>query len=75
MINKTIFNQTLIYFMIPLILAIIHSTIGILVVNDFITLFNKPSIGLSSFVTLFTLVAIYSGYFYATYTGYKNIVK
>ena len=38
-------------------------------------LFNKPSIGLSSFITLFTLVTVYAGYFYATYAGYKNIVK
>ncbi|WP_291648545.1 FtsX-like permease family protein [Clostridium sp.] len=75
MINKTIFKQTLIYFMVPLILAIVHSLVGISVINDFIILFNKPSIGLSSFVTLFTLVAVYGGYFYATYTGYKNIVK
>lgn len=75
MINNTIFKQTLIYFMVPLALAIVHSTIGILVVNDFIKLFNNPSIGQSSFVTLFSLVAVYAGYFYATYTGYKNIVK
>lgn len=75
MINKTIFKQTLIYFMIPLILAIVHSIVGIRVINDFIILFNKPSIGASSFVTLFTLVAVYAGYFYATYTGCKNIVK
>ncbi|WP_411170589.1 ABC transporter permease [Clostridium sp. MB05] len=75
MINKTIFKQTLIYFMVPLTLAIVHSMVGIGVINDFITLFNKPSIGVSSFITLFTLVAVYAGYFYATYTGYKNIVK
>lgn len=75
MINKTIFKQTLIYFMVPLALAIVHSTIGILVINDLIKLFNNQSIGLSSFITLFSLVVVYSGYFYATYTGYKNIVK
>lgn len=75
MINKTIFKQTLIYFIVPLALAIIHSIVGIRVINDFIMLFNKPSIGLSSFITLFTLVTVYSGYFYATCAGYKNIVK
>ncbi|GAA0085333.1 ABC transporter permease [Clostridium sp. CTA-7] len=75
MINKTIFKQTLIYFMVPLVLAIVHSIVGISVINDFIELFNQPSIGASSFITLFTLVGVYAGYFYATYTGYKNIVK
>ena len=75
MINNTIFKQTLIYFMTPLVLAVVHSIVAINVINDFIILFNKPSIGLSSFVTLFILVAVYTGYFYATYSGYKNIVK
>ena len=34
MINKTIFIQTLIYFSLPVILALIHSVIGIKVVNE-----------------------------------------
>ena len=41
MINKTIFTQTLIYFMLPLALALVHSIVGIAVVNDFITMFGK----------------------------------
>ena len=37
MINKSIFIQTLIYFGAPLALAIVHSIVGIYVVNDFIS--------------------------------------
>lgn len=75
MINKTIFAQTLIYFMVPLTLALVHSFVGILVVDDFIKLFGTPNIGPSSTITALIIVIVYGGYFYATYTGYKSIVK
>ncbi len=75
MINKTIFTQTLIYFMLPLTLALVHSIVGIAVVNDFITMFGKSDILISSIITALVIVIVYGGYFYATYIGYKNIVK
>lgn len=75
MINKSIFIQTLIYFSLPVGLAFIHSIVGIRVVNEFIAMFNKPDIGASSLITALIFMFIYVGYFYATYTGYKNIVK
>ena len=75
MINKSIFTQTFIYFSLPVILAFIHSVVGISVVNDFIAMFNKPDIGASSIITVGIFLIVYIGYFYATYTGYKNIIK
>ena len=75
MINKSIFVQTLIYFSLPVSLAFIHSIVGIKVVNEFIALYDKPDIGGSSLFTAIVFIVIYTGYFYATYTGYKNIVK
>ncbi|MEG0297311.1 MAG: FtsX-like permease family protein [Clostridium sp.] len=75
MINKTIFVQTLILFMLPLSLALVHSVVGIKVVNDFLTIYNKPDIGGSAAITVFILVVIYGGYFYSTYVGYKSIVN
>lgn len=75
MINKSIFAQTLIYFSLPVSLAFIHSIVGIKVVNEFIALYDKPDIGGSSLFTAIVFIVIYAGYFYATYTGYKNIVK
>lgn len=74
-INKTIFIQTLVYFTLPVILAIIHSIVGITVATEFLTMYNRPNIGGSALVTAGIFLVIYSGYFYATYTGYKNIVK
>ncbi len=75
MINKAIFIQTLIYFTLPVALAFIHSVVGIKVVNEFIKMFGNPSIGTASLMTSGIFMIVYLGYFYATYTGYKNIVK
>ena len=75
MIDKTIFRQTLIYFALPMILALIHSMIGINVVSDYISVFTKIDISFSSLITALIFIVVYAGYFYTTYTGYKNIVE
>ena len=75
MINKSIFTQVSIYFGLPLVLALVHSVVAIKVVNGFLTMFNRPDIGVSSLVTALIMVIVYGGYFYATYTGYKSTVK
>ena len=75
MINKTIFKQTVIYFAMPLILAIISSVVGINVVNKFLSMYGKSNIVPTSLLTLGILIVVYGGYFYVTYTGYKGIVK
>lgn len=75
MINKSIFTQVSIYFGLPLVVALVHSMVAIKVVNAFLTVFNKPDIGVSSLVTALIMVIVYGGYFYATYTGYKSTVK
>lgn len=75
MINKSILVQNLIYFMAPLTLAIIHSVIGISVTNELFSTYNKSSLGSSILVISLALIVIYGGYFYATYVGFKNIVK
>lgn len=75
MINKTIFAQTMIHFTLPLGLAFIHSTVAIYVITEFIKMFGRPNIGVSSIATALIFSVIYLGYFYATYVGYKNIVK
>ncbi|EPY6471671.1 FtsX-like permease family protein [Clostridium sporogenes] len=75
MIDKTIFLQTLIYFALPMILALIHSMIGIKVISDYISVFTKIDISFSALITALIFIVVYAGYFYTTYTGYKNIVK
>lgn len=75
MINKSIFIQTLIYFGAPLALAIAHSIVAIYVVNDFISALGSTNIIISALIILVFILLIYSGYFYATYTSYKKIIK
>ncbi|AZV58677.1 ABC transporter permease [Clostridium sp. AWRP] len=75
MIDKTIFIQTLIYFSLPVLLALIHSIIGVTVVNGEMSKFNQIDIRFSALITALLFLAVYAGYFYTTYTGYKNIVK
>ncbi|CBZ03963.1 ABC transporter, permease [Clostridium botulinum H04402 065] len=75
MIEKTIFLQTLIYFALPMILALIHSVIGIKVISDYIEVFTKIDISFSALITALIFSVVYAGYFYTTYIGYKNIVE
>lgn len=75
MVNKTIFVQTMIHFGLPLGLAFVHSTVAIYVITEFIKMFGRPNIGASSIATALIFLVIYLGYFYATYAGYKNMVK
>ena len=75
MINKTIFIQTLIYFSLPIILAFIHSVVGIKVTGEFVSMYSQSNILMSSIITAIGFIIVYLIYFYATYIGYKNIVK
>ncbi|MGH1284867.1 FtsX-like permease family protein [Bacillus toyonensis] len=75
MIDKTIFIQTFVYFSLPVILAIIHSIVGIYVVNKYINTFQQTDIILPALMTGLVFLIVYVIYFYTTYVGYKNIVK
>lgn len=75
MIDKTIFTQTLIYFSLPVILALVHAIVGITMVSKEISKFSQIDIRFSASITALIFVVIYGGYFYTTYVGYKNIVK
>ena len=74
-INKALFKQALIFFMMPLSLAIVHTIFGI----SFCT-FLLSSLGIKSaldgvLITLIFLVLIYGIYFTITYLCSKRIIK
>ncbi|MCQ6333843.1 MULTISPECIES: FtsX-like permease family protein [Bacillus cereus group] len=75
MIDKTIFIQTFVYFSLPVFLAIIHSIVGIYLVNYYINTFQQTDIILPALMTGLVFLVVYVVYFYTTYVGYKNIVK
>lgn len=74
-IHKSIFKQVFIYFMMPLSLAIIHSIFGIQVVTDAMLAVGQASVLIPSLITAGVIVVVYGGYFLATYSVYKSIVK
>ena len=75
MINRTIFLEIAVYFLLPLLLAIVHSIVGIQIVNNIMVMFGKGNIFVSALFTAGIIVLIYGSYFCVTYIGYKNILK
>ena len=75
-INKALFRQIGIFFMMPLALAIIHSIFGIQVANTILSSMAATSGMLPSIImTALFILVIYGGYFLATYFGSKSIIK
>ena len=74
-LNKALFKQIGIFFMFPLILAIIHSIFGVMFCNNILKTmgvsFNLKSVIITSLFIIF----IYGGYFFITYICSKNIIK
>lgn len=76
MINWSLFKQIAIFFIVPLVLAVIHSIFGIQFALKLISVQVQPKEMLPSVIaTAVFLVVIYGGYFFATYTGSKSIIK
>ena len=74
MINHAVLLQISLYFIIPLIVGMIHSFFGIRFGSDIVQLFGRLDIFTSSAYTAAILVIIYGSYFYITYLGYRSII-
>lgn len=76
MIHRALFTQIAIYFAMPLVLAIIHTIVGIQFSSTIILMFGSSgSILTMSIVTAGIIVLIYGGYFIATYLGCKSMIR
>jgi len=75
MLNKALFKQIMIYFLAPLILAVIHSIVGLTAANEVIIQFGKVNVWSSILVTSGFVIFIYMFYFIITYVGAKNIIR
>ncbi len=75
MINKSLFRQIAIFFMFPLLVAIIHSIFGITFCSYVISTFGNEQLLPSIILTAIFIVVIYGGYFLITYFSSKNIIK
>ena len=74
MINRALFKQIGIYFMFPLIIAIIHSVVGLKFATTILATFGKVGLLGSIILTAVVLVLIYGGYFLITYFCSRNML-
>jgi putative ABC transport system permease protein len=75
MINKALFTQIGIYFLMPLGLSIVHSIVGLKVSNDVIKEFGNASMIENIIIASIFICIVYGAYFLATFMGAKNIIK
>lgn len=76
MMNKAIRHQIGIYFVLPLLLAIVHSVVGVKVVaGSFETIFGLGDMTTANLFTGAVIILIYGSYYLVTYYGYRNILN
>lgn len=76
MIKKSLFSQIVIFFGMPLILAVIHSIFGIqFAIKTLSGIASEKDLLPSVIATVLAIGIIYGFYFFATYSGSKNIIK
>lgn len=74
LLKSALFKQILIYFILPLLLACIHSVVGIKVANDVISGIGRVNALKNIIVTAILILFVYGSYFIATYFSSKNII-
>ena len=74
-INSSLFRQTGIFFLIPLLLAALHSVFGLKFVEPILDSLGTGMVWESIAVTSGILLAIYGGYFLVTYFNSRRIIR
>ena len=75
-LNHALFVQILSYFLLPLLLAVIHSVVGLTVASrEVIKVFGDMNIASTIFATSVFIVLVYGSYFLLTYVGSKSIIN
>ena len=75
MINKALFIQIVIIFILPLAVALFHAAVGLTEINSLLKMFADIKVGKSLLLTSIFIVLVYGGYFLATYKISKRIIK
>lgn len=75
MIHKSLFIQIAIFFLFPLLVAMIHSIFGLQFANTMLITFGNKKLLASIIMTACFLIFIYGGYFVITYICSKNIIQ
>lgn len=75
MIRKSVFTQCMIYFGLPLSVAVMHSVFGIQTCTKMMSFYGKSGLLYSILITALIIVLIYGGYALATYLGSVRILS
>lgn len=75
MIRKSVFTQCMIYFGLPLFVAVLHSVFGIQTCTKIMSFYGKSGLLYSILITALIIVLIYGGYALATYLGSIRILS
>ena len=75
MVNCAIKAQIILYFCLPLSLALVHSYVGIKTASILISTLGQINISEAVVQSLIIVIVIYVGYMIATYIGSKNMLK
>ena len=75
MVNRAIKAQIILYFCLPLSLALVHSYVGIKTASILISTLGQINISEAVVQSLIIVLVIYVGYMIATYIGSKNMLK
>lgn len=74
-ISKSLFRQTGIFFLLPFILAAVHSVFGMKFALQVLETFGTEKLAESITATSIIILTIYGGYFLIAYFCSKNIIK
>ena len=74
-ITRSLLIQVGLFFIIPLLLALIHSIFGMRLVIRYLDIFVKNGVGSSSIMVFMIILLIYGGYFLLTFIGSRTIIR
>ncbi|MBO4864649.1 MAG: ABC transporter permease [Eubacterium sp.] len=75
MIDRALFKQIGMFFLFPMLLAVIHSIFGLKASNKIFEIFASADLGPSIAITAVIIVLVYGGYFLVTYFTSKRIIR
>lgn len=74
-VKKSATQQVALAFLLPLLLAVVHSVVGMKAANDIISSVGRVDSAASSMITAGVLLVVYGGYFLATSLACRRMAK
>ena len=75
MLSRVLFAQVLVYFLLPLLLAVAHSACAMYVVADVVELFGRFEIGATAAFAAACFLVVYGAYFAITYLFARRFTR